>query len=166
MQVPAPHIVSSLPLLARSPPETPKSLCCLKKANLKNIHLFSKLHFHILVCYSHLNYSLLMIIKCMFLLTYLFNIPVSALLLVPPLHSSSTQSPFPSSLGSWALPGYHLTLAHQLTAGLGTSSPTEARQGILVREKRSTCGQPIQEQCPFQLLGNPYEDQAVFLLHK
>jgi hypothetical protein len=59
----------------------------------------------------------------------------------PPPSSTPLQlpTPSPSPLGTGRfLSGYHPTLAHQVSAGLGTSSPTEARQGSPARGMGST----------------------------
>jgi len=54
---------------------------------------------------------------------------------------------------------------HQVSAGLGTSFPTEAKQGRPFRERGSTGRQETQEHPLFQLLGNTQEDQAAHVLH-
>jgi hypothetical protein len=84
----------------------------------------------------------------------------------PPSHPSDSPL-FPVLLLFWGRgpPGKQPTLAHQVTAGLGTSSPTEARQGSPVRDMGSTVRQQSQEQPQLQLLGNPQEDQSSHLLH-
>ena len=64
-------------------------------------------------------------------------------------HTESLPSSLSTSLSGWASPCYPSHPAHQLTARLGTSSPTEARQGgSPVRETESTDrrqipGQPL-----------------------
>lgn len=52
-----------------------------------------------------------------------------------------------------------------VTAGLGTSSLTEARQDGPVRKTGSIGRQHIQGQPLFQLLGDRHEDQGAHLLH-
>lgn len=47
-------------------------------------------------------------------------------------------SPFPFPLGMGRPPEYPLTLTHHISAGLGISSPTEARQGSPARGMGST----------------------------
>jgi len=61
---------------------------------------------------------------------------IGPLIPVPFSHNSphSTLSFFPEAL----LPGYHSTLGHQVTAGLGTSFPTEVRHGNPVMRTGST----------------------------
>ena len=54
-----------------------------------------------------------------------------------PLHILLHILPSPSPLRRGPL-GYQPTLAHQVTSGLGTSSPTKARQGSPVKETGST----------------------------
>ena len=56
-----------------------------------------------------------------------------------------------------APPGFSPTLTHQVSAGIKTSSPTDARQGSPVRGTYFTNRQ--------QLLGDPHGDQAACLLH-
>ena len=66
-------------------------------------------------------------------------------------------------------PSYPLffhSLASEITAGLGASSSTEARQHSAVRKIRSTGRQQIHRQPLLHLLGDPHEDQAAHLLHK
>jgi hypothetical protein len=60
---------------------------------------------------------------------------------------------------------YQPDLAHQVASGLSTSSATEARQGSLARGKESEDRQQSLRQPLFQLLGDPYEDQAAYLLY-
>jgi hypothetical protein len=64
----------------------------------------------------------------------------------PPLPTDST-SPFsfPSEKGQ-VPDGFQLTLAHQVPAGLGSFSPTEASQGNPVREMGSMVRQQRQRQ--------------------
>jgi hypothetical protein len=52
------------------------------------------------------------------------------------------------------------TLAHQVTAGLGTFSPTEARQGSPVKGTGS-----LGRQLLLQLLRDSHQEQAAYLLH-
>lgn len=63
------------------------------------------------------------------------------------------------------LPGYHHILVHQISAGLGTSPPSEARQGNQVKGMRSTSRKQIQKHLILHLLWDSHEDQAVHLLH-
>jgi len=78
----------------------------------------------------------------------------------PPPHFSFTSEKQEPSLGiNTPSP------AHRVTAGLGTSSPTEARQGSPVMGMKSTGRQQSQEQRLPQLLRDPHEDQAAHLLH-
>jgi hypothetical protein len=60
---------------------------------------------------------------------------------------------------------YHPTIAHQVAAGLGAFSPTEARQGDPVRRTGSIGRLQIQGQLWLQLLPDPHEDQTAHLLH-
>ena len=58
----------------------------------------------------------------------------TSLLAPSPSHSSQSPSPFrlssfPSPLNEWGPLGYSSILIHQVSLELGTSSPTEARQG-------------------------------------
>ena len=55
------------------------------------------------------------------------------------------------SLSGWELPGYPSTLALQVCARLGTSSPNEARQGSSARRTYPMCRQQLLGQPPFQL---------------
>jgi len=57
-----------------------------------------------------------------FIFTYLLYILITPITL-------PQSFPFPSPLSRWGGPGYPLTLTHQVSEGLGASSPTEARQG-------------------------------------
>ena len=57
------------------------------------------------------------------------------------------------------------TLAHQVTAGIGESFPTEARQGSSVRGTGSKNRQQIHGQLQFQLFGDQHEVHAAYLLH-
>lgn len=63
--------------------------------------------------------------------------------------SHGTSHHFPSHiLWEWGGPsGYHLILAHQVTPGLGTSFPTETRQGSPVRGMGSSGRQQSQGHC-------------------
>ena len=61
--------------------------------------------------------------------------------------------------------GYQPSLAHQIVIGLGAFSPTEARQGSLVRGKGSKGKQQSQSQLLLQLLEDPHGDHAAQLLH-
>jgi hypothetical protein len=75
-------------------------------------------------------------VKLLFPLIYLFIYftPWLQLPSLPSTHSHST--PDPSTVSSEkgeTHPGHQPTLAHQVIAGLGTSSPTEIRQGSPVR---------------------------------
>lgn len=56
-------------------------------------------------------------------------------------------------------------LAHHVSGGLSSSSPTEVRQGSPVRVTGSTGRQQSQRRPSFQLLGDPHEDRAAHLLH-
>ena len=56
-------------------------------------------------------------------------------------------------------------MAHQVTSKLGTSFPTDARQGRPVRGTGSTGRQQSQGQPLLQLLGDLHEDQGEHLLH-
>ena len=76
--------------------------------------------------------------------------------------STITLSPFPQRRGSPL--GYHPTLAHPVIVGLSTSSPTRAQPDSPVRGKGSNGRQQSQRQPPLQLLGDPHEDQAEYLL--
>jgi hypothetical protein len=62
------------------------------------------------------------------------------------------------------------THTHQVTAGLGASSPTEARQGYPFRgsgsKDRQACNKLMGRQPLFQLLGEPHKDQVTHLLHR
>jgi hypothetical protein len=78
----------------------------------------------------------------------------------PPYHPSTS----PLRRGRF-FPGYQPTLAPQVTAELGTSSPFKGRQGSPVRGTGSIGRQQSQGKSPCQLLGDQYEDQAVHLLH-
>jgi hypothetical protein len=79
------------------------------------------------------------------------------LLLVPTSHSLSP-SPSPQRRGSPQM--CQPTLAHQVTAGLGTFSPTEARQGSPVKGTGS-----LGRQLLLQLLRDSHQEQAAYLLH-
>ena len=57
------------------------------------------------------------------------------------------------------------TLAHLVTEGVGSSSLTEAKQGIQVRAPESTGRQQIQGHPLLQFLRDQHEDQAAHLLH-
>ena len=95
------------------------------------------------------------------------------------LHSDLASPPLPSPQGSFShsslcfifenkrgsILGKQHTLTPQVTAGLGTSSPTEARQGHPVRETGSRGRQQSQGKPLLQLLGDLHEDQAAYLLH-
>ena len=96
-----------------------------------------------------------MLINLFIVFTYQIQSPLSFL-------SSST---LPHPLSHYTLPcsGYQPTLAHQISLGLSTSSPTEAREGILTRRKGSKGRQ--QREFPLQLLENLREDQAAHLLN-
>lgn len=63
-----------------------------------------------------------------------------------------------------ALPRKQSNLA-QVTAGLGTSSPIEARQNSPLRGTGSTHWEQSEGKPSLQVLGNPHEDQAVHLVH-
>jgi hypothetical protein len=72
--------------------------------------------------------------------------------------------PFSSEKGSHPHPEYQLALAHQVGAGLDTSTPTEVRQGSSTKGKGSKCRQKSQREPPFLLL-DPHGDYAAHLLH-
>jgi hypothetical protein len=77
-----------------------------------------------------------------------------------PLTNPSLITPFEE-----ATLGYHPTLRHQVEAGLGTSSPTEAGPGIQLGEGDPVVGNRVRDRQPLlQLLGDPHEDQATHLL--
>lgn len=59
-----------------------------------------------------------------------------------------------------ALPGYQPHLAHQVTAGLDTSSPTEASQGTGYTGRQQNQGQLL-----LQVLEKLHEDQDTHLLY-
>jgi hypothetical protein len=101
-----------------------------------------------------------------YLLIYLLYILLQPYPPGPPHTAPSPHSPFPfSSEKGEDSPGYHLTLAHQVTAGLGSSFPTETRQDSSVKGVRSTGRQQIQGQPPLQLLGEGlHTDQTAHLL--
>jgi hypothetical protein len=60
--------------------------------------------------------------------------------------------------------GYQPTLAHQVTAGLGTSYLTEVRQDSPVRGTGSTGWQQSEGQLQLQFWGEQHEDQIALLL--
>ena len=59
---------------------------------------------------------------------------------------------------------YHPALGHQFEAELSSSSPTEAQPGSLTRGRGSNGRAQSQRWPPFQLLGEPHEDQGAHLL--
>ena len=91
-------------------------------------------------------------IDMMFICFYSLYIQISAL---PPSHSFlPSHSPSPQNSLSFSSPiGYPLILAHQVSAGLGSSSPSDVRQGNPVRRLGSIDRQQFQGQPPLQLLG-------------
>ena len=60
---------------------------------------------------------------------------------------------------------YHPTLAHQITAGLGTCFPTEARKGSPFRRTGLIGKKQVQGQLLFQFWGDLSEDQVAHLPH-
>jgi hypothetical protein len=60
-------------------------------------------------------------------------------------------------------PHYSPHYTHQVTAGLGASSPVEVRQDSMGNVGSGR--QQIQDQPPLQLLGDLHKDQATHLLH-
>jgi hypothetical protein len=87
--------------------------------------------------------------------------PLSALFIDP--HSPYCPSLSASRRGNPSWLQTHL--APQVTARLGTASPTEARQDSPVRGTGSTDRQQSQGKLLLQLLGDLHEDQAAQLLH-
>jgi hypothetical protein len=63
------------------------------------------------------------------------------------------------------LPGYHLTLVHQITAGLIASSPIEKNKATQLGEQNtgSTSRQQIQGLPLIQVLEDPHENQGVHM---
>jgi hypothetical protein len=100
---------------------------------------------------------------------YSCYIPIATLLSSQSSPHTAIHSILPSSSPLlWeggASVGYHPTLAQQVTAGLGTSSPTEARQGSLVREIGSTGKQQSQGQIQLHWFGDLHEEQTTHLLY-
>jgi hypothetical protein len=104
----------------------------------------------------------------------LVTAPLPPLLLVPPSQIAPPTNSSSSSQrrGTHTPPhptpprclGYLPTLGHQLTAGLSTSSPTEAWPGRPAKGRESSGRQQSQRQPLLQLLGDPHEDQAAYLL--
>ena len=86
------------------------------------------------------------------------SFPPSPTLKIPP---TSTSSP---SLWRKDLLGYHSTQGHQVTAGLSSTSSTEALIGSPARIRESNNRQQSQRQHQLQLLGHPHEDQDLHLL--
>ena len=80
------------------------------------------------------------------------------------LHPDSSPPPSPPFTQYLPMGTIH-TLAPQVTAGIGTSSPTEAKLGIPVRGTGTIGKQQSKDNPLLQLLGDPHEDQAVSLLH-
>lgn len=101
-------------------------------------HLF---WFWVLFVWLVLVFEFLTFISWFFFLSLFLHIPIAAPSspLSPPSHSSSPSypSPFTSEKGE-VLPEYQPTLVPQVTAGVVTSSPTEARQESPVRRAGST----------------------------
>lgn len=62
-------------------------------------------------------------------------------------------------------PSYISTMIHQVSAGIGASSPTEARQGQPCWGRDFTVRHQLWRQSPNQLLGHSNGDRAVYLLH-
>jgi hypothetical protein len=73
--------------------------------------------------------------------------------------------PFPLRKGKFSLQGVPTPLLPQLTVGLGTSSPIEARQGTPLGRTRSRDRQQTLDNHLLQLFGILHEDQAAHLLH-
>lgn len=93
------------------------------------------------------------------------QIAASSLLSPNPLYIACPYSP---SLHLWEGEGsfgYHPALAHQITAELGTSPPTEDKQCGPVIKTGSTGRQQILRNPQFQLLRDRHEDQTAHLLH-
>ena len=113
----------------------------------KGANIFSPvvLNYLLFVCFYHL-FFLIPLINLFILFTSKYQPP-----LLPVLHTQggSFQAPLPFSSENGEPPsGYHPTLTHQVDAGLGTLSPSEARQGYPVRGTGSTFRQQIQGQPP------------------
>ena len=124
---------------------TPQFLTSVSGKHIFPIYLFIYLFIHSLtLCHNH-------------------NPPHTHLVI--PLHSSSSQPtiPFISENGEVSS-GYQLTLTTQVTAGLGTSFPTETNQESPVRVTGFTGRQQSQNKPPLQLLGDLHEDQAAYML--
>jgi hypothetical protein len=87
------------------------------------------------------------------------------LLSVAPLHSYNLHCPNPFfSEKEEASPGFQPTLAHQLAAGINTSSQAEARLPAQVGEQNPQPGNKVRKSPP-QLLMNLHEDQAAHILY-
>ena len=81
-----------------------------------------------------------------------------------PPHYPLSHSPLSFPLETLLREGRQPTLAYQVLSGLNASSLSEARKSSLARGMRSKGSQWSQRQHPFQLLGDPHEDQAARLL--
>jgi hypothetical protein len=106
------------------------------------------------------------ILKILYFINLFTLPPLPPLLPVPPSPSFflSSSTPFLLRKGSWGSHGYQSSLVYQIAVELGTSSPTEARQGNPAKGKGSKGRQQSQRQ-PLLLLLVLHEDQAVQLLH-
>ena len=80
----------------------------------------------------------------------------------PPILSSPLplHLPSPPSLRREGNPVYQSVLTHQVAAGLGETSPTEATDSSLAMGKGPKGRQQSQSQYPLHLLGDLREDQA------
>jgi hypothetical protein len=93
----------------------------------KTCHFFQKIYFQLIkVCSTSIKYTFFQIIK--FLKHLFFYI-----LILSPLSVFLLQSPSPTLLSFFSemvgAPGYHLTLVHQVSAGLGTYSSSAVTKG-------------------------------------